>query len=48
MIQIEESKESIGSFITSLCAIIGGVITIMSLVNRCLYSSAKALIGKKD
>lgn len=48
VIQIEEKKESLADFITSLCAIVGGVLTIVSLVNRCLYSSAKALIGKKD
>jgi hypothetical protein len=48
MIELEETKESLGSFVTSLCAIIGGVVTIMSLINRCLSSSVKVLMGKKD
>jgi len=47
-ILIDEKKEGVLEFITSLCAIIGGVITMMSLLNRCLYSSVKVMIGKKD
>jgi len=35
-------------FATSLCGIIGGVITVLGLADRLLHSSAKALIGKKD
>ena len=35
-------------FATSLCGIVGGVITVLGLVDRLLHSSAKALIGKKD
>mmetsp|Transcript_13119 Transcript_13119/g.19764 ORF Transcript_13119/g.19764 Transcript_13119/m.19764 type:complete len:320 (+) Transcript_13119:115-1074(+) len=47
-ILIDEKKEGVLEFITSLCAILGGVITMMSLLNRCLYSSVKVMIGKKD
>lgn len=35
-------------FATSLCGIVGGVITVLGLADRLLHSSAKALIGKKD
>eukprot|EP00981_Chlorochromonas_danica_P009714 scaffold2799_cov159-Ochromonas_danica.AAC.31 len=48
MVQMEEHREHVVDFLCSLCGIIGGVITILGLFERCLHSSQKALIGKKD
>lgn len=47
-LKLEERKESIFDFLANLCGIIGGVITILALLERCLHQSTKALIGKKD
>jgi len=48
MLVMEEKSENFFEFITGLCGIVGGVITVLGLVDRFVYSSAKALIGKKD
>lgn len=48
MVVLEEQKEGLGSFLTSLCGIIGGVITVLGLVEKCLHQSHKTIIGKKD
>jgi len=48
MVVLEERKEGLVSFLTSLCGIIGGVITVLGLVEKMLHHSAKAIIGKKD
>lgn len=48
MLAMEEEQESIFEFLSNLCGIIGGVITILGLIDGMLYTSAKALIGKND
>jgi hypothetical protein len=48
MLFLEERREKIIDFIANLFGIIGGVITVLSLIERFLQGSAKAIIGKKD
>jgi hypothetical protein len=48
MLFLEERREKIIDFIANLFGIIGGVITVLSLIERFLQGSAKAMIGKKD
>lgn len=48
MVVLEENKENLVTFLTSLCGIIGGTITMMGLLEKCLHTSHKAIIGKKD
>lgn len=48
MLYMEERREHTIDFISNLFGIIGGVIAILSLAERIIYSSTKALIGKKD
>ena len=43
----EESRESAFAFFTNLCAIVGGTITLLGLIEQCIHHSTKA-IGKKD
>jgi len=43
-----EGRESAFEFITSLCAIVGGTVTVLGLMGRFLVFSAKALQGKAD
>jgi hypothetical protein len=35
-------------FLSNLCGIVGGTITVLGLIERLLYSSQKVLIGKND
>lgn len=44
----EINRQGILQFLVSLCAIIGGLVTVMSLVDKCLHRSMKAIIGKED
>jgi len=48
MVVLEERQEGLLSFLTSLCGIVGGVITVLGLLEKCLHTSQKALLGKKD
>jgi len=48
MLVMEETTEGLLPFLCGLCGIVGGVITVLGLIERVLYSSGKALIGKKD
>ncbi len=49
MLETKEKRlQSLGQFLTGLCAILGGTITVLGLVDRAVYASTKALIGKKD
>jgi endoplasmic reticulum-Golgi intermediate compartment protein 3 len=45
---MEERKEYFIDFAASLFGIIGGVITMIGLVERCLAQGSKQLLGKKD
>jgi hypothetical protein len=44
----EASGDSFVDFLASLFGIIGGVFTVIGLVERCLAQSSKAMMGKKD
>ena len=46
MVRYEEKQKSISNFIVSLCAIIGGVFTVASLVDSFIYSSSKVMQRK--
>eukprot|EP00597_Dinobryon_sp_UTEXLB2267_P003661 CAMPEP_0170076212 /NCGR_PEP_ID=MMETSP0019_2-20121128/13223_1 /TAXON_ID=98059 /ORGANISM="Dinobryon sp., Strain UTEXLB2267" /LENGTH=197 /DNA_ID=CAMNT_0010287703 /DNA_START=358 /DNA_END=951 /DNA_ORIENTATION=+ len=48
MLYMEERREKIVDFISNLFGIVGGVITMLSLIEGFLHQSTKALIGKKD
>lgn len=48
MLYMEERRERIVDFISSLFGIVGGVITVLTLVEGFLHHSSKAFIGKKD
>mmetsp|Transcript_36403 Transcript_36403/g.34416 ORF Transcript_36403/g.34416 Transcript_36403/m.34416 type:complete len:341 (-) Transcript_36403:565-1587(-) len=48
LIMQEENGGSMFDFLTSLCGIVGGVITVLGLLEGCIHHSSKALIGKKD
>jgi len=44
----EASGESFVDFLASLFGILGGVVTVIGLVERCLAQGSKAMMGKKD
>lgn len=48
MLVKEEKRESMFEFFSNLCAIVGGVITLLGLIEQCIHRSTKAVIGKKD
>ena len=48
LVMKEESKGSFFDFLAGLCGIVGGVVTILGLLEGLVHHSAKALIGKKD
>jgi len=48
MLVREESSESSFTFFSNLCAIVGGCITLLGLIEQTIHQSTKALIGKKD
>lgn len=48
MLIMEENTESFMTFLGSFCGIVGGVITILSLIDKCMYQSTKVLLGKND
>jgi hypothetical protein len=48
MLIMEENKEAFTTFMASFVGIVGGVMTILSLLDKCVYQSSKALMGKND
>ena len=48
MLVREESYESVLQFFTNLCAIVGGCITLLVLIEQTIHRSTKVLLGKKD
>lgn len=48
LVMQEESKGSIFEFLAGLCGIVGGVVTVLGLIEGAVHHSAKAIIGKKD
>ncbi|KAL0274450.1 UNVERIFIED_CONTAM: hypothetical protein PYX00_006870 [Menopon gallinae] len=48
MVKYTEKKRSIGHFLTNICAIIGGVFTVASLIDGLLYHSVKVIQEKID
>jgi hypothetical protein len=45
---MEEQADSLFDFLSSLVGIIGGIITVIGLIERFLGSASKAVLGKKD
>jgi hypothetical protein len=48
MVKLEERQQSLSHFLVSLCAIIGGVYTVASLVDSFIYNSSKAVRRKME
>lgn len=48
MLVREEQSESAFAFFSNLCAIVGGCITLLGLIEQTIHQSTKALIGKND
>lgn len=50
LVQLTETRRSFAHFLTSLCAIIGGVFTVAGMIDGVIYTSLKAMrknqIGK--
>jgi len=46
MVKYEERRPSLSHFLVSLCAIIGGVFTVASLIDSLIYASSRALQRK--
>ena len=44
----EKRMQTLFEFLTGLCAIIGGAITVLGLLDRVVYEGTKSLIGKQD
>ena len=38
MVEVVETKTSIGHYLTSLCAIVGGVFTVFGIIDNVLHS----------
>ena len=47
-VRFEESKTSLTHFLTSVCAIVGGVWTVSGIVDSFLYHGHKALAKKME
>jgi len=48
MVRYEEKKKPLSTFLVSLCAVIGGVYTVASLVDLFIYNSSRALQRKME
>lgn len=46
MVKYTEKRQSLGHFLTNICAIVGGVYTVASLIDSLLYHSIKAIQKK--
>lgn len=42
-----ETRQSFAHFVTSTCAIVGGVLTVASLIDAAIFNSRKRLMGEK-
>lgn len=47
-VAIQERSRSLGHFLTSLCAIVGGTLTIMSMLDKGLHTAATWWIARKS
>lgn len=45
---IETRAQTLFQFLTGLCAILGGTITVLGLLDRIVHESTKSLLGKQD
>lgn len=48
MIKYEERRQSWSSFLVSLCAIIGGLFTVASLIDAFIYNSSRVVLTKME
>lgn len=48
MVQFAETRKSLLHFLTQLCAILGGVFTVMGIVDRFVYSSFRHMQKKNQ
>ncbi len=48
MVKFSETRKSFAHFLTSLCAIVGGVFTVAGMVDSVLYQSMRSLQKKID
>lgn len=48
VINREQRNKSFGTFLTSICAIVGGVLTVGAVIDRGVWEADKALKRKKD
>ena len=48
IVKFTERRKSLSHFLVSLCAIVGGIFTVASLLDAAIYHSAKALQAKVD
>uniref|UniRef100_A0A914V828 Endoplasmic reticulum-Golgi intermediate compartment protein 3 n=1 Tax=Plectus sambesii TaxID=2011161 RepID=A0A914V828_9BILA len=48
MVRFEEKRQALSHFLVSLCAIIGGVFTVASLIDSFIYQSSKVIKQKVD
>jgi len=48
MVKFSEARKSFAHFLTSLCAIVGGVFTVAGMVDSVLYQSMRTLKKKID
>jgi len=47
-VRYTQSGQSAFTFIVQICAIIGGIFTVVGIIDSLLHASVKALFGKKD
>ena len=47
-VRYTQTNQSAFTFIVQICAIIGGVFTVVGIIDSLLHASVKALFGKKD
>jgi hypothetical protein len=48
LVIIKEERRSFASFLTSVCAVVGGIFTIASLLDTFLYSAERVIKRKMD
>ena len=48
IMMVQETSVSFFSFLTNLCAVIGGTITVLGLFDGFIYKANKARLGKND
>ena len=45
MARISQERRALGSFLTGLCAIVGGVFTVAGMVDSCIYRAGRLMKG---